>query len=157
MSIPDNITPVGDFEIDKYLGKWYEIARLDHSFERDLQNVTAEYVMRNDGGVKVINRGFNIIDNEWKTAEGKAYFVEEKNIGHLKVSFFGSFYSSYIIFESDKNYQYAFVTSSSQSYLWFLSRTPTVSDELKQQFISQVKALGFASEELIFVDQSTRR
>ena len=75
--MPDKVTPVDDFDLTRYLGKWYEIARLDHSFERGLNKVTAEYSMRDDGGVKVINRGFSTKDNEWDEAEGKAYFVNE--------------------------------------------------------------------------------
>ena len=150
---PDNVKPVDDFDLNQYLGKWYEIARLDHSFERGLSKVTAEYSMREDGGVKVINRGFSAKDNEWDEAEGKAYFVNEKNQGYLKVSFFGPFYGSYIVFDLDKeNYQYSFVAGPNTSYLWLLSRTPTVSTELKDRFIKKAKALGFNTDELIFVE-----
>ncbi|MDP1934711.1 MAG: lipocalin family protein, partial [Nitrosomonas sp.] len=110
VSIPQNIAPVDGFELNKYLGKWYEIARLDHSFERGLDNVTAEYFLRDDGGVKVINKGFSMVENKWRTAEGKAYFVRDPQEGYLKVSFFGPFYGAYIVFELDKeNYQYTFV------------------------------------------------
>lgn len=152
---PDNVTPVDDFDLNQYLGKWYEIARLDHSFERGLSKVTAEYSMREDGGVKVINRGFSAKDNEWDEAEGKAYFVNEENQGYLKVSFFGPFYGSYIVFDLDKeNYQYSFVAGPNTSYLWLLSRTPTTSDELKDQFIKKAKELGFNTDELIFVEQN---
>jgi apolipoprotein D and lipocalin family protein len=99
---PDGVVAVKDFELDRYLGKWYEIARLDHSFERGLSNITAEYSLRDDGGVKVINSGFSKEDNEWQQAEGKAFFVDETDSGHLKVSFFGPFYGSYIVFELEK-------------------------------------------------------
>lgn len=95
-SKPDDVEPVNNFALQPYLGKWYEIARLDHSFERGLSNVTAEYELREDGGVTVINRGYSQEDKKWTQAEGKAYFVGDENIGHLKVSFFGPFYSSYI-------------------------------------------------------------
>src|SRR5690606_7283410 len=102
--------PVDDFELDRYLGTWFEIARLDHSFEEGLQRVTATYQLREDGGVRVINRGYAPEEDEWKETVGKAYFVEEETTGHLKVSFFGPFYSSYVVFELDKeNYAYAFV------------------------------------------------
>ena len=155
MGMPDKVTPVDDFDLTRYLGKWYEIARLDHSFERGLNKVTAEYSMRDDGGVKVINRGFSTKDNEWDEAEGKAYFVNEKNQGYLKVSFFGPFDGSYVIFELDKEiYQYEFVAGPDTSYLWFLSRTPTVSAELKDRFVKKAKALGFDTDELIFVEQN---
>lgn len=153
MGLPEGITPVSDFDLDRYLGKWYEIARLDHSFERNLVGVTAEYSLRKDGGVKVINRGFSEKNKKWKEAEGKAFFVREQNEGYLKVSFFGPFYGSYVIFELDKeNYQYAFVSSSKKSYLWFLSRTPTVSQELLDRFLIKSKELGFNTDNLIFVE-----
>jgi len=151
--LPEGIAPVKDFALDKYLGRWYEIARLDHSFERGLQQVTAQYKMREDGGVSVTNRGFSLDDSSWSQAEGKAYFVESSDQGYLKVSFFGSFYGSYVIFEQDDDYQYAFVTSTSRDYLWFLSRSPVVSQALKQQFFDKSKALGFAVDQLIWVDQ----
>jgi apolipoprotein D and lipocalin family protein len=155
VSIPQNIAPVDGFELNKYLGKWYEIARLDHSFERGLDNVTAEYFLRDDGGVKVINRGFSAEENKWKEAEGKAYFVRDLQKGYLKVSFFGPFYGAYIVFELDKeNYQYTFVTSYDKSYLWLLARTPTVSDALLDQFVQRAAELGFETNKLIFPNQN---
>ncbi|MCZ4339387.1 lipocalin family protein [Shewanella colwelliana] len=153
-SLPSGIEPVKSFELPRYLGTWYEIARLDHSFERGLSQVTAEYQMREDGGVKVTNRGFSEKEQVFDSAEGKAYFVGGDDIGHLKVSFFGPFYGAYVIYELDQdNYQYAFITSYNRDYLWFLSRTPTVSDALKQQFSEQAKQLGFATDEIIWVTQ----
>jgi apolipoprotein D and lipocalin family protein len=154
-SLPDGVDPVEGFELDRYLGKWYEIARLDHSFERGLEKVTAEYSIREDGGVKVVNRGFSRNAAEWNEAEGKAYFVRDSDEGYLKVSFFGPFYGSYVIFDLDKeNYSYAFVAGPDKSYLWFLSRTPTVSDELVRRFIEKAAELGFDTSELIMVDQT---
>lgn len=153
VGVPEGITPVNNFDINRYAGKWYEVARLDHSFERGLEQVSAEYSMRSDGGVKVINRGFDLDSNEWNEAEGKAYFVEGQDIGHLKVSFFGPFYGSYIVFELDEDEQHAFVTSSDRSYLWFLSRTKEIDDTLKQHFLETVTALGFDAKSIIFVNQ----
>jgi len=151
---PESVKPVTDFELNQYLGKWYEIARLDHSFERGLEKVTAEYSLREDGGVKVKNREFSTKKNKWSEAEGKAYFVREASEGYLKVSFFGPFYGSYVIFELDKvDYQYAFVSGPNLSYLWFLSRTPIVSDSLKEEFKKQSKELGFETQDLIWVNQ----
>ena len=151
--IPDDVKPVGQFEINRYLGKWYEIARLDHSFERGMDNVTAEYTMMSDGGVSVRNRGYLAEDNQWKTAEGKAYFVDRQDLGYLKVSFFGPFYGSYVIFELDsENYQYAFVTSYDKSYLWLLSRTPLVSDDLVKRFVELAGELGYPTDALVYVD-----
>lgn len=152
LSMPDGVTPVTDFNLDNYLGRWYEIARLDHSFERGLSNVTATYSPRTDGGISVVNRGYSEQKQKWKEAEGKAYFVDESDEGHLKVSFFGPFYGSYIIFELDKeNYSYAFVSGPNNNYLWLLSRTPEVDDDVLQQFISMSRARGFNTDELILV------
>ena len=153
LGVPDNIKPVSDFELEKYLGKWYEIARLDHSFERGLSKVTAEYTLRDDGGINVLNRGYNAADSTWSSAEGRAYFVEETDKGYLKVSFFRPFYGSYVIFDLDNDYQYAFVCGPDRSYLWLLSRTPKVNEELKNKFLNETKNLGFSTEELIFVQQ----
>lgn len=156
VSVPDNITPVNGFELNRYLGKWYEIARLDHRFERGLEQVSAEYSLRDDGGVHVKNRGYSKDKQEWKEAIGKAFFVNDKEVGHLKVSFFGPFYGSYIIFELDEeHYQYAFISGPNLKYLWFLSRTPDVDQKLINHFIKQVNALGFDTDSLIFVNQNT--
>jgi apolipoprotein D and lipocalin family protein len=156
--LPEGIQPVEDFELNRYLGTWYEIARLDHFFERGLDNVTAEYTLREDGGVKVINRGFSTSDKEWNEAEGKAFFVEETNKGFLEVSFFGPFYGSYVVFELDKeNYQHAFVAGPNKSYLWLLSRTPNVSKALRERFVTRAKALGFKTDELIFVEHHAQQ
>ena len=152
LGMPEGVIPVDGFETNRYLGKWYEIARLDHSFERGLDSVSAEYSRRDDGGLTVVNKGFSITDNKWKTAVGKAYFVDESEVGHLKVSFFGPFYSSYVIFELDKeHYQYAFVSGYNNSYLWLLSRKPTVSHEVMEHFIKRSRELGFDIDKLILV------
>ena len=154
---PVKVEPVSGFELERYLGTWYEIARLDHSFERGLENVTANYSMRDDGGVRVINRGFSTQEEQWEEAEGKAYFVGESDVGWLKVSFFGPFYGSYIVFDLDaESYQYAFVSGPDTSYLWLLSRTPTVAADVLQRFRKQAEELGFDTGELIEVRQSPR-
>lgn len=157
--LPKNVEPVQNFQLPNYLGKWYEIARLDHSFERGLQQVSAEYSMRDDGGIRVLNRGYSAEEKAWDEAEGRAYFVniptdKEPAVGHLKVSFFGPFYSTYAIFELADDYNHAFVSGYNHDYLWLLSRTPIVSEALKQRFVERSKALGFDTQQLIFVDQS---
>ena len=155
LGMPDKVTPVEEFEINRYLGKWYEVARLDHSFERGLNNVTAEYALREDGGVSVINRGFSADDKQWSEAQGKAYFVNGAQQGYLKVSFFGPFYGSYVIFELDtENYQYAFVSGPDLSYLWLLSRTPEVPKDVFNRFIEESKRIGFDTSKLIMVEQN---
>ncbi len=153
--LPEGVTPVTPFSSERYLGTWYEIARLDHSFERGLTHVTATYSKREDGGIRVINQGYDAEEEQWQQAEGKAYFVNGDNLGHLKVSFFGPFYGSYVVFGLDQtDYQYAYVAGYNHDYLWLLARTPTVSDAVKQDFLKQAQTLGFAVDELIFVDQN---
>ena len=151
--MPETVAPIKEFKIDRYLGKWYEIARLDHSFERGLEQITANYSLREDGGVSVINRGYSKEENEWKIAEGKAYFVNDENEGYLKVSFFGPFYGSYVIFELDKeNYEYAFISGPDLSYLWLLSRKPDLEKQVIDKFKEKSKKLGFDVNNLIFVN-----
>jgi apolipoprotein D and lipocalin family protein len=153
--IPENIKPVDNFDADRYLGEWYEIARLDHSFERGLSHVSATYSKRDDGGIRVLNKGYSQEKKAWQSAEGKAYFVDRKDQGHLKVSFFGPFYSSYIIFDLGENYDYSLVSGMEKSYFWILARTPTIAPELQTELITKAKALGFATEQLIFVNQDS--
>lgn len=156
--MPEKVTPINNFDLSRYVGTWYEIARLDHSFERGMSHVTAEYSLREDGGVRVLNQGYMTQDGEWKEAEGKAYFVQDEETGHLKVSFFGPFYASYIIFELDQeDYQYAYISGPDTSFLWMLSRSPEASNSEIEQFINQSQALGFDTSKLIFVDQNTPR
>jgi len=153
LGMPDNVTPVRPFEVERYLGKWYEIARLDHSFERGLNNITASYSLRDDGAIRVINRGYSIDQGEWKEAEGKARFVDDPTQGYLKVSFFGPFYGAYVVFGLDQlNYQYAFVSGPDTDYLWLLARSPDPGQEVISEFIRQADARGFATDQLIFVD-----
>jgi len=155
--LPKNVEPVTGFDADRYLGTWYEIARLDHRFERGLSNVTATYSTRKDGGLVVKNRGYSEKKGEWKEALGKAYFVGDKTTGHLKVSFFGPFYGSYAVFELDKdNYQHAFVSGNTTKYLWLLSRTPQVSDELLEAFKTRANSLGFDDTKLIMVNHELK-
>lgn len=154
LGMPQSVKPVTGFELQNYLGKWYEIARLDHSFEEGLSQVTAEYSLRDDGGVSVLNRGYLACDDEWKEAEGKAYFVNSNSEGYLKVSFFGPFYGSYVIFALERdNYDYAFVSGPNTDYLWLLARTPTVSPEVIDQFVEMANERGFDTDKLIFVNQ----
>lgn len=153
-TLDPDVVPVGNFEADRYLGQWYEIARIENRFEKGMTKVTANYSMREDGGIKVVNKGFKPKKQKWKTANGKAYFVDGKNKGHLKVSFFGPIYGPYVVFELDDNYQYSFVTNHNKKYLWLLSRTPKVSEDLKSKFMKRINEMGFETEKLIWVDQS---
>ncbi|GAA0859503.1 lipocalin family protein [Aliiglaciecola litoralis] len=153
-STPDGIEPVKGFELQRYLGTWYEIARLDHRFERGLEQVSAEYAMRDDGGINVTNRGFNPDTGEWDEAIGKAYFVSAASTGHLKVSFFGPFYASYVIFHLDKNeYQYALITGPDRDYFWLLSRQKNLPDAILNELLEKAEAAGFNPKDFIYVNQ----
>lgn len=153
LGMPKGVEPVENFELDRYLGKWYEIARLDHSFERGLQQVTAEYSLRDDGGVRVLNRGYSSKKGKWNEAEGKAFFVENEHQGYLKVSFFGPFYGSYVIFELERDgYEYAFISGPDTSYLWLLARQPSVSEEVFEHFLTRAGELGFNLSDLVVVE-----
>lgn len=152
-SVPEGVTPVTGFESERYLGTWYEIARFDHSFEDGLSRVTATYSKREDGGIRVLNKGYDAATGEWDEAEGKAYFVSDETTGHLQVSFFGPFYASYVIAELDKdNYQYSLVTGPERSYLWILARQPTLSQDVLDELLSKAKSLGYATDEFIWVE-----
>tara|TARA_B110000503_G_C7025638_1_gene361709 strand:- start:347 stop:862 length:516 start_codon:yes stop_codon:yes gene_type:complete len=151
--IPEGIEPVTGFDQQRYLGSWHEVARLDHSFERGLTKVSAQYSLRGDGTIRVLNRGLDEKTGEWSEAEGVAKFVGTTDIAHLKVSFFGPFYGSYIVFELGDDYEYAFVSGFNTDYLWLLSRTPDVSDVLKADFIARAVEFGFDADELIWLGQ----
>ena len=151
--IPEGVKPVDNFKVEKYLGKWYEIARLEHSFERGLTRVTANYSLREDGGLRIVNRGYSARENKWKEAEGKAYFVKGSDQGYLKVSFFGPFYGAYIVFELDhENYQYSLVSGPDKSYLWLLARGPEIRKDIKDILIAKAKSLRFDTSKLIYVN-----
>lgn len=148
---PQGVTPVSNFEVKRYLGKWYEIARLNHVFERNLDQVTAEYSLREDGNIRVLNRGYNTAKQQWQNIEGRAKFTSQPNVGSLKVSFFGPFYGGYNIVELDKNYQYALVVGNNRNYLWILSRQPQLDKAVQERLVAKAKGLSFPTEKLIFV------
>lgn len=152
--IPENVSPVTGFDVNRYLGKWYEIARLDHSFERGLEQVTAEYSLRDDGGLRVVNQGYNPVKQRWEKAEGKAYFTGDSDIGRLKVSFFGPFYGGYNIIELDREaYQYALVSGPDTSYLWILARQKELDRSVVDQLLLKASAFGFDTGQIIMVEQ----
>lgn len=149
--LPRGVEPVTGFEVNRYLGKWHEIARLDHSFERGLTDVTAEYSRREDGGLRVLNSGYNADTGQRQSAEGKAYFIESPDVGRLKVSFFGPFYGGYNIIALDKdNYSYVMIAGNSFDYLWILARDPTLDPDILQSLLDQAHSMGFATENLIY-------
>lgn len=152
--VPEGIQPVSGFDIERYLGKWYEIARLDHSFERGLSNVTAEYSLRESGEVIVLNRGYDTSKKKWKEARGRARFLGSPDVASLRVSFFGPFWGGYHVVALDStDYSWAIVSGPKRSYLWILSRKPTMEPELLSDLVGRARRLGFETEKLIYVDQ----
>ncbi len=150
-SIPKGLTAVDDFNLQRYLGEWHEIARLDHSFERGLSRITAEYRLNETGGITVINSGYNDKSGERESAEGVAYFIDEPDKGSLEVSFFWPFYGGYHIIELDKvDYQYAMISGPNRDYFWILARKPTLPESLLKALVNKAKMLGFETEHLIY-------
>ena len=151
--VPKGLAPVTGFSTERYLGTWYEIARLDHSFERNLTNVRAEYSMKENGEIRVVNRGFDTREGEWKSIEGRAKLVSRPDIGSLKVSFFGPFYGGYHVIALDKEeYRYAMVAGPNRSYLWILARGKKLEATIQADLISRAEAWGFETENLIVVE-----
>ncbi len=150
-SIPDNAKAVENFDVDKYLGTWYEIARFDFRFEKDLDNVSAQYSLNEKGNVIVLNSGYNYKKEEWKKAEGLAKFRGDKNIAELKVSFFGPFYSGYNVVALDENYNYALIAGKDLDYLWILSRSKDIPDEVKTNYVKRAEEIGYDTSKLIWV------
>lgn len=149
-AVPDNVEPVSPFELNQYLGTWYEIARLDHSFERGLTDVTATYSMREDGGVRVINKGVDETGKE-KLAEGKAYFTGDNNIAALKVSFFGPFYGGYNVAKLDKDYTMSLVIGPSYEYAWILAREANPNKAQCQAYSEKAQQIGVDTSQWIWV------
>lgn len=149
--IPKGAEAVQAFEKEKYLGKWYEIARMDFKFEKNLNNTTAVYSINDNGTIKVVNRGFNTKKEEWTQAMGKAKFVGDENVGMLKVSFFGPFYSGYNVIAVDQNYKYALVAGKSLKYLWILSRDTDIPKEIKDKYLEMAEDIGYDTSTLLWV------
>ncbi len=153
-TIPNGVTAVQPFNANQYLGKWYEIARLDYRFEKGLNNVTAEYSMNDDGTIKVVNKGYDYKKNEWKESTGKAKFTDSPNVGKLEVSFFGPFYSGYNVIAIDDNYQYALVVGKNHKYMWLLSRETTMPEHFKENYLTKARQLGYNTDKLVWVEHN---
>lgn len=150
---PDTVEPVRNFDISRYEGVWYEIMRLDHSFERGLTNVTATYTLRKDGAVDVLNRGFDPKNCRWKEARGVARFQGDKTVASLSVTFFWPFSGGYHVFALDeKDYRYAMVSGPSNNYLWILARKPELSADVTNRLINIAGRRKFPVDDLIVVD-----
>lgn len=145
-----NNTPVTSVDINRYLGRWFEVARFDHRFERDMTHCTATYSIKKDGTIKVMNQGLK--DGKWTSSTGKAKMTDTPGI--LRVSFFGPFYSDYRILMLAPDYSYALVGGSDEDYLWILSRTPQLPDDSRHAIIREAQARGYQTANLIWVKQS---
>lgn len=154
-SMPEKAQPVNQFDVNRYLGTWYEIARFDYRFEKDLDNAMAQYSLNPDGSVKVINSGYNFKNNKWVSVNGTAKFRGEKDVAALKVSFFGPFYAGYNVVALE-HYQYALVAGKNLDYLWILSREKNIPENIKQRFISKAQEIGYDTSKLIWVKQDKK-
>ena len=151
--IPRGIVPVQNLDLRRYMGRWYEVARIDHVFERGLQRTQAEYTQRPNGSVWVTNRGYHPLRNEWRIAHGKARPSIAPDIAALKVSFFGPFYSGYHVVALDEDYRWAMVIGSTLEYFWILSRTPSLPPGIKERLMHQAQQLGVPTEKVLWVHQ----
>jgi apolipoprotein D and lipocalin family protein len=148
--VPEGVRPVTGFQLDRYLGTWHEIARLDHAFERGLTDVSARYSRRADGGVDVLNRGYDAAKNQWKEVRGRAYFLDGPDVGSLEVSFFGPFYGGYHVFALAPDYRWALVAGYSHDYLWILARERQLPPAVLADLLAKARTAGFATDALIF-------
>jgi apolipoprotein D and lipocalin family protein len=153
-SIPKGVEAVKNFDKERYLGKWYEIARIDFKYERDMNNTTAEYSTMANGKIKVVNKGYNHKKNKWETATGEAKFVGDENTAMLKVSFFGPFYAGYNVIKQDTAYQYALVASKNFDYLWILSRAPRIPDDVRNDYLQFATQVGYNTDRLTWVEHN---
>ena len=151
---PAGLTPVTPFDVNRYAGKWYEIARMDHSFERGLSDVSARYTVQPDGSVQVINRGFDVSRQAWKEAVGKALFTGDASRGALKVSFFGPFYGGYNVIALDPDYRWSLVVGPDLGYVWILARDKQLTPEVREQVLAQARKAGIDVDRLIWVAQT---
>lgn len=153
-TIPSGVEAVSGFDKANYLGKWYEIARLDFRFEKNMINTTANYSLNEDGTIKVLNKGYDTLSGEWGEAEGKAKFVGADSVAMLKVSFFGPFYGGYNVIALDNDYRYSLVSGDERSYLWILSREKTIPNAVRQNYLSLADSLGYDTTALVWVNQN---
>lgn len=152
----DNST-VASVDLDKYLGTWYEMARFDHSFERNMQGVQANYSMRDDGLIRVLNSGYKGgLGGKLKEAEGKARFPDPTVSSKLQVAFFLNFWGDYYVMELADDYRYALIGSSTQKYLWILSRTPFLAPADKAFLLDRIEKRGYDASKLIWVQHRER-
>lgn len=153
-TIPAGASAIKPFDVKRYAGKWYEIARLDFKYEKGLNNVTADYSLKEDGKIKVVNRGYDVKKKKSEEVTGKAKFVDARDEAKLKVSFFGPFYSGYNVIAIDPEYRYALVAGESLKYLWLLSRETTMPEDVKKEYLDKAKSLGYNVDDLVWVEHN---
>ena len=151
MTIPDKAAAVRPFDKNRYLGKWYEIARFDLKFEKNLNNTTATYSLNSDGSIKVLNKGYNTVTKQWKQAIGKAKFIKDDSIAMLKVSFFGPFYGGYNVIAIDPEYKYSLVCGNNLNYLWILSKEKTIPEDVKNDYLNIARDIGYDTKKLLWI------
>jgi apolipoprotein D and lipocalin family protein len=151
---PEGIVAVDRFDLNRFLGTWYEIARIENRFEKGTEQVSAVYSLREDGMVKVFNKGYDPVQKRWKTAEGKAKFAGDPHVGALAVSFFGPFYGGYNVFDLDRdNYSWAMVAGNSRDYFWILSKSPQMDKSVFARLMAEAHAKGFDTLRVIRTKQ----
>ena len=150
IKVPEGVTVVEDFELERYLGTWHEIARIDNSFEKGMVAVQATYTLDEEGKVRVLNRGYDQSEGTWRGAKGMVKFVDTPDRGELKVSFFGPFYSSYNIIALDREeYSWALVCGYKPSLFWILSKQEVMDEELYTELVAKAAGMGFDTSALI--------
>ena len=153
VTVPSGVRPVGGFDAKRYMGDWYELARIDNRFEKGLTKASANYSLNADGTVKVINRGYDAAKDEWRQVEGTARFLQESNVAALKVSFFGPFYGGYNVVSLDDDYQTALVVGGNSDYFWLLSRRKQIPKEELKALLDKAQGLGVDLSRVIIVNQ----
>ncbi|WP_413998173.1 lipocalin family protein [Flavobacterium sp. W1B] len=156
-TIPKNATAVNSFDKEKYLGKWYEVARFDFKFERNLNNTSAEYSLNENGTIKVDNQGYNTVKNQWQQSIGKAKFVRNDSTAMLKVSFFGPFYGGYNVLAIDEDYKYALIAGGSLNYLWILSRETSIPEDIKTKYLAIAEKVGYDTSKLLWIEHDKKK
>ncbi len=151
--IKSTVSVVQKFDKERYLGKWFEIARLDFHWEKNLKNVTAHYSLNKDGSIKVNNQGVNTVTGKNKQSIGKALFIGSEDEGALKVSFFGPFYSGYNVVKIDEDYKYALVFGENLDYMWILSREKSIPETIKNDYLGYAVQCGYATDNLVWTQQ----
>ncbi|WP_017231625.1 lipocalin family protein [Pandoraea sp. B-6] len=148
---PPGVSPVSPFDVSRYQGRWYELARLDHAFERGMTDVSATYTPQSDGSIRVLNRGFDTSNGRWQAVTGKALLTGSPSVASLKVSFFGPFYGGYHVAAIDPDYRWALVVGPNTGYCWILAREKHLgADELKR-IVARAQALGVDTASLVWV------